>query len=419
MDRTKPVVLFTTPVLHHPPIGGPALRIENSIKALSKISELHLYSRVSLASCGGTAASSFYRQYCQSFHFAPSAVSPNKHVNFAKRAVNFLARRIIKRNLFGPGSESLTKDFAYLLRVADAIQADVIWLGYGNISYPLLEYIKQRSNYRVVVDTDSVWSRFVLRELTFVRNAEERQRIEQRGKEKEEEERWGTQLADATTAVSQVDAAYYRVLAQNPKRVHQFSNAVDVDMYQQAPPAPDDFKKPCIYLAGTFWRNSPMEDATRWFVEKAFPVVRAQIPEITLYVVGRKSDVVLSDIQLPNVVITGEVESVLPYLCHSNVAIVPLRFESGTRFKILEAGACKIPVVSTTLGAEGLPVEHEKHLLLADEPAKFAQSIIRLIYDREFATELAGNLHQLVVDKGSISVLVKEATEIIGFLQDE
>jgi len=303
-----------------------------------------------------------------------------------------------------------------LLNVADSIQADVIWLGYGNISYPLLRYVKGHSNYKVVLDADSVWSRFVLRGLPFAKDREERQRIEKKGREKEEEERWGTQLADVTTAVSEVDADYYCMLAKHPDQVHIFSNAIDVETYQQAPPPADNLRKPCVYLAGTFWPQSPMEDAARWVIAEVLPLVRQQIPGVHFYIIGKGSDQTLSDIDDPDITITGQLPSVLPYLYHADVALVPLRFESGTRFKILEAGACGIPVVSTTLGAEGIPVTHEKDILIADEPEPFANSIIRLITDRDFAIETAENLRTLVREKYSVASLAQEGQLILEYL---
>src|SRR4029077_17781489 len=139
-----------------------------------------------------------------------------------------------------------------------------------------------------------------------------------------------------------------------------------------------------VYLAGTFWPGSPMEDAARWVIENILPIVRQQIPNLHLYIVGADSDKTVPDISDPKITITGKLPSVLPYLSHADVSLVPLRFESGTRFKILEAGACGIPVVSTTLGAEGIAVEHGRDILLADEPEAFASSIIRLIKEREF-----------------------------------
>jgi len=408
-------VLFTTPELRHPAAGGPYLRVENSIKALSLISDLYIYSRVSLSALGGRNALSFYKQFCRAFYFAPFVASQNCYVEFIIKAGNFLFRQITKRNIF-PDHQFQERDAQDLLNRARDTEADVIWLGYGNVSYPLLKYIKSHSDYKVVLDTDSVWSRFVLRGLDFVHDKEERLRKEIEGKQKEEEERWGTQLADVTTAVSEVDADYYRNLAHQAQQIHIFSNVIDVETYRQIPPMPDNFKKPSIYLAGTFWSRSPMEDAARWVNAEILPLVRQQIPNVHFYIIGNGSNRVLSDIDDPSITVTGLIPSVLPYLCHADVALVPLRFESGTRFKILEAGACSIPVVSTTLGAEGLTVTHGKDILLADEPGSFANSIIKLVKNHDLALELAGNLRTLVQKKYSVASLAKEGSLILDYL---
>ena len=409
-------VLFNTPVLHHPPVGGSYLRIENSIKALSKVSELYIYSRVSVESLGGTQGLAYYQQYCQKLFFAPFTHSSKNYMQIATKGFNRFFRKLFGRNLFIQHSTAPREDYGHLLKIAESIQADVIWLGYGNISYPLLNYIKKHSNYKVVIDTDSVWSRFILRGLPFVENAEERNKILEEGAKKEEEERLGAKLADITTAVSEVDAEYYRSLSIDPGQVHIFSNVIDMDVYKHIPLPLDNFKNPCIYLAGSFWPKSPMEESARWVINHILPLVREQIPYIQMYIVGKGSDQVLSDIVDPYITITGQLPSVLPYLCHANVALVPLRFESGTRFKILEAGACGIPVVSTTLGAEGLPVTHEKDILIADSPAQFAISIVRLINDREFAVQMAQNLKSLVQEKNNISSLVQEGIVILEYL---
>lgn len=411
-------VMFTTPVLRHPATGGPQLRIENSIKALSQISDLYIYSRVSLDAIGGANGLSFYEQYCRRFYFTPSVDQNARYIRSAKTMINLLSRRIINRNILPTGKES-QKSLQALLNVAGDINADVIWLGYGNISYPLLRYIKSNSGYKVVLDTDSVWSRFILRGAGFAEDRLERDRIEKEGKQKEEEERLGTQSANVTTAVSEVDADYYRGLAKYPQQVYVFSNVIDVETYQQVPPPADNFKKPCIYLAGTFGPRSPTDDAARWVIAEVLPLVRLQIPDIHFYVVGRGSDKTLSDIDDLGITITGELPSVLPYLCHADVALVPLRWESGTRFKILEAGACGIPVVSTTLGAEGIPVTNEKDIMIADEPEQFADCIIKLIRNRALAQEMTKNMKMLVNEKFSITALAEEGRRILAYLMAE
>lgn len=409
--NNKPRILFTTSILRHPAVGGPYLRIENSIKALSQISELTIYCRTPITQ----SEIEYYQSFCKNFYCQYPTGWINDQFNRIKIITNFVARKVLKQEIFRKKMDDY-KDF---LRLADTLQPDIIWLGYGNISYPLLKYLKQNSSYKVVCDTDSVWSRYILRGLPYAQNETDKKRIEKEGKEKEEEERWGTQLADITTAVSEIDAEYYRKLAKNLEQIHVFSNVIDLKEYNEIPQKPLDFKKPSIYLAGTFWSKSPMEEAARWVIEKVFPLVKKEIPDIHFYIVGSNSDKTLKDIHDPSITITGILPSVLPYLCHANIAVVPLKFESGTRFKILEAGACNIPVVSTTLGAEGIPITHGVNILIADDPETFAREIINLIADIEYAKQIASRLHTVIVEKYDISSLVLEGNAIINSLLDE
>ena len=71
-------------------------------------------------------------------------------------------------------------------------------------------------------------------------------------------------------------------------------------------------------------------------------------------------------------------------------------FESGTRFKILEAGACKTPIISTTLGAEGIPVIHDKEVLIADKAINFAKEIVNVLNDSELSNKLTKNCYDLI-----------------------
>jgi glycosyltransferase involved in cell wall biosynthesis len=118
----------------------------------------------------------------------------------------------------------------------------------------------------------------------------------------------------------------------------------------------------------------------------------------------------------PAVTVVGEVPSVLPYLCNADVAVVPLKFESGTRFKILEAGACGVPIVSTTLGAEGLPVEHGRHVLIADSPTEFAAAVASILADEVLAGSIARACKELVRENFSLRRLAAQAEQIIEAL---
>jgi glycosyltransferase involved in cell wall biosynthesis len=411
----RPTVLFVTPILQHPAAGGPYLRIENSIKALRRVSDLHICSRTSLKAMGGKSALTYYRGLSNDFVFAPSSGIRGRYFNALRRRANVVTERLIGRAILAD-EYTERSDHAAVVAMARAIDADVIWLGYGNISYPLLRYIKENSDFPVVLDTDSVWSRFVLRGLPYAADAAERDRIAAEGKDKEREETWGTQIADITTAVSDIDAEYYRALAKHERQVRIFANVIDLDSYKVAPRPVEGFRTPALHLAGTFGPHSPMDDAARWVIDEVMPRIRERRTDAHLYIVGRGSKETLSDIRSDDVTVTGELASVLPYLCNASVALVPLRYESGTRFKILEAGACGIPVVSTTLGAEGIPARNGVDLWLADDPDSFANAVLRVLDDPGTAAGVANNLRRLVRQDYAIDTLATQASDILSAL---
>jgi len=400
-------VLFTTPILEHPAAGGNKLRIENSIKALSRISELHIISRVPVNLIGGIEAQKFYEKYCVNFLYSPSAIN-----FFFYRCLRKLQKLKIK---------FLNPDVSFIIKYCNRHSIDIIWFGYGNISFDLIYKIKKkRPDIKVVCDTDSVWSHFVLRELPFETDPRRKEAIEKKGRIKQREEKKWVNFCDVTTAVVDTDADYYRRLAKDSDRIKMFSNVIDLDNYKHFPVAPEYFKKPCIYIAGSFGHKSPMDKGTRWFIKEVFPIVKEEIPEIHLYIVGIGSDYVLSDIKDNNIDIIGKVQSVLPYLCHADVSIAPLMFEAaGTKFKILESGVCGIPIVTTTVGAEGIPVSHEKDILIADEPNDFADAIIRLVKNPSFGKEIADNLKKIINTRYNIEQLVIEGKGILKYLDNE
>jgi glycosyltransferase involved in cell wall biosynthesis len=401
-------ILFTTPVLEHPAAGGSQLRVENSIKALSQVCEMDIISRSPPSVAGGDVAANFYQQFCNEFHTIPGVgyLSANKYIRKIQRIILNLGNRQIKR------------EARFLVEHAARRSMDVLWFGYGNISYPLMREVKQHNPaLKLVCDTDSVWSRFVLRELPYAKGLR-RVLVKCRGAKKIAEEKAWTELCDITTAVSEIDADYYRSIANDTSRIHVFSNVIDLKTYENPPPAHPGLKHPSIFLAGTYGHaHSPMDVATQWMLDEVLPLLFAQMPDVHFYIVGNRSDERFGHIKHPNITVTGKLPSVLPYLCHADVALVPLKFESGTRYKILESGACRVPLVSTTLGAEGIPVEDEKHLLLADTPQEFADAIVRVLRDKQLSARLRENCYQLVREGYSIETLTREAQHIVERLK--
>lgn len=158
----------------------------------------------------------------------------------------------------------------------------------------------------------------------------------------------------------------------------------------------------------------PNDDAMKFFIREVLPLIKRRVPEVTLTVVGRKpySHLLEMTKRDPSVTITGRVEDVRPYMAGASAYIVPIRIGGGTRLKIYEAMAMGMPVISTTVGAEGLPVGNERELLLADTPREFAEAVVRVLTNQTLARELGKRAARLVREQFGWNRAVTKFSEI-------
>src|SRR5262249_24506253 len=149
---------------------------------------------------------------------------------------------------------SLSADVDWILSYYRRHSMDVIWCDRGEeLSVELIHGLKARDpTARVVCDTCAVYSQFILRGLPYADTEEAKQKILAAGRKKENEERSLVNIADVTTAVSDVDAQYFRAIARMPESVLLFSNVVDVDSYTPVSP-PAGFSRPALVSPGTFY----------------------------------------------------------------------------------------------------------------------------------------------------------------------
>ena len=126
----------------------------------------------------------------------------------------------------------------------------------------------------------------------------------------------------------------------------------------------------------------PNIDAVLWFGRHVFPQIRQQQPDARFQIIGLNPHARLDELRsVPGIEITGGVEDVRPFIAAATLYVIPLRVGGGTRFKALEAMACGKPIVSTSLGVEGIGVEDGQHLLIADTPQDFANAVLLLLAD--------------------------------------
>jgi glycosyltransferase involved in cell wall biosynthesis len=151
---------------------------------------------------------------------------------------------------------------------------------------------------------------------------------------------------------------------------------------------------PTVVFQGTL-RYAPNAEGARFLVDEVAPLLRRLVPDVRIRLVGTTSPALLSLDDPPAVTLVGQVPDIADELARADLVVVPLRFGSGTRLKVLEAFAQKVPVVSTTLGAEGLGVEDRVHLLLADTAAELAGACARLLADEALRAQLVDRAHAL------------------------
>jgi glycosyltransferase involved in cell wall biosynthesis len=155
-----------------------------------------------------------------------------------------------------------------------------------------------------------------------------------------------------------------------------------------------------VFVGSMDWM--PNIDGMRWFVHEVLPLIRAKIPACRLAIAGRNPPAsILAESADPLITVTGTVPEVRPFLWESAVSIVPLRVGGGTRLKIFEAIAAGTPVVSTTIGAEGLPLEHGETIRIGDSAQDFAAACVALLEDKGARDKMASNALACIRDQFS------------------
>jgi glycosyltransferase involved in cell wall biosynthesis len=176
-------------------------------------------------------------------------------------------------------------------------------------------------------------------------------------------------------------------------------NAADVERLQ--PRASDPASDANTVLFFGLLASVPNVDGLLFFIRDIWPKILAARPSAQFIVVGASPAPELRALEAAGVTIVGPVDDLRPYLSRAAVVVVPLRLGSGTRLKILESWAMARPVVSTSLGAEGLESVNGQHLLIADDPAGFAAAVIRILSEPELAAKLGAAGRALVSESFS------------------
>ena len=185
-------------------------------------------------------------------------------------------------------------------------------------------------------------------------------------------------------------------------------------------PFGDNEKEVSVAFLGNYPHN-PNADAVMFFIRKIWPDIKLRIKGIKFYIIGRgPTEEILAEAHKdPDIIVTGEVDDVRDHLKKAMVFIAPLRLGYGFRGKILEAMSMGIPVVTTSLGAEGLVVRNMENIIIADQPDAFSDAVVKLLSDRGLYTRISKNSRTTIEEYFSYRKGAEKLDEVLENLVRE
>lgn len=381
-------VLFLTPQLPFPPEQGTALRNFNLLRLAARLSQVSL---LSYAPAGSTVPVEL-EELCETVRLV--APPPKRDTIRRLRTLLLSSRADMADRVYSDAFNQALREMMQS-RVYDFLQVEGIELARFVLDLPIedrppflfdahnAEWLLQRRAAQADWQQLKRWPAAVYSTIQWrrLRHMERQTCLE----------------AQLVLACSELDAVALQAL---DPRIHAHVLPNGVDTTRCCPNLqPAEIEHPALVFTGKM-DYRPNVDAVTWFAHDVWPLVLAGEPRAHLYIVGKDPAPSVAALNgNRGIHVTGYVPSVQPYLAAADCYIAPLRVGGGTRLKLLEAMACGLPIVSTTLGAEGLEVYSSKHLLLAHSADAFADAVLSVLRDREFAASLAANARELACSR--------------------
>lgn len=208
-------------------------------------------------------------------------------------------------------------------------------------------------------------------------------------------ERHYWEKANMVIAMSEADKKIMQTLSPKLK-IEIIPNGVDFNFFNKSKETLG--KTPTILFVGNFkWLQN--REAVITLVSEVWPKIIDKIEDVKLWIVGQNPTKEITDLSKDNIIIDQTVTDIRKAYLNSDVLLAPIKGSGGTRFKILEAMASGIPVVTTPIGIEGIDAENEKEVLIRDESVGLAEAVIKLLKDRFFYRDLTTSARALTKEK--------------------
>jgi glycosyltransferase involved in cell wall biosynthesis len=389
-------ILLLTQVLPYPPDSGPKVKTWNVLKYLMQHHEVTL---VSFVRGDQSAAIAHLAKYCKAVHVTLMERG-------AAREVVPLLRSFATNQPFLMVRDDRQAMRDLVDKVASETQFDIVHADQLN----MCQYAQRVQGARKILDAHNALWLLYQRLASTMRFGPRKMLLERDWRLLKQYEGRLCREFDGVLAVSDEDKVALESALGRDSNIVVIPIAVDTDEVTLVPRRAD--AEHILHIGTMYW--PPNIDGIQWFIREVFELIRAQRPNTLFDIVGAQPPQSLLDLAAAGsgLNVTGYVTDPNDYIAQAGAMVVPLRAGGGMRVKILNALAQGLPIVSTTLGAEGIAVEHERHLLIADTPSDFAAATLRLLDHRAFADELGRNGRALIQAKYDYRVACRPIDEL-------
>ena len=284
----------------------------------------------------------------------------------------------------------------------DIIQFEGIFMG------PYLDLVRKHSDAKCVLRPHNIeyriWERFIKSEKNILKSLY--LQIQTRRLKKYELEI--IPQFDGIVPISDADKKFIELIVSKP--IVTIPCATDLNTYNEAPSEKANF----FHIGAMDWM--PNVSGIEWFLEKVWPLVLVKLPDATFNLAGRDMPNSLISNKQKGVSVVGEVESAEDFYKENGILVVPLLSGSGIRIKIIEGLSYGKAIVSTTIGAMGIKLETNNHIVISDSPEDFANSMIKLFEDKDLRLRIGKNARALAKEKFDVAVLGNKISEFYNQL---
>jgi polysaccharide biosynthesis protein PslH len=389
-------ILLLTQVLPYPPDSGPKVKTLNVLKYLSMQHEVTL---VSFVRGDQSADVRELEEYCKAVHTVPIERKPIEDLLY-------LGKSLLSKQPFLILRDHRSDMQALIERIASSEKFDIVHADQLNMA----QYALMVPGAKRVLDTHNALWLLYKRMWETMRIGPKKWIFGRDWRLLKHYEGVILEKFDFVLAVSIEDKAALDEAAGRDVGIITIPITVDIENVKLIgrQPGADHI----LYIGTMYW--PPNIDGVMWFIEKILPVVRASRPDVVFDVVGARPPKELLELSGKDkgINVTGYVKNPDAYLEAAGVMVVPLRSGGGMRVKILNALAQGMPIVSTGIGAEGIPVENGKHLIVADDPSEFAEAVLNLLADFSFADKLGSQGRKFIEDNFDYRIACRRLDEI-------